>query len=99
MNVRHYLVNRRRHTREPLHLKLRVVVQHPMRASTARRLLQRAIDTGRVPAGIEIRWMDWSKGDEGRARSGRIMSRQVRGALREFATAMFRGRQRFAKVR
>jgi hypothetical protein len=56
----------------PLHLKFRVVVTKRMRMRTMQKLLQRAVSTGIVPAGIEIRWIDWSKGHEGRANEGRL---------------------------
>lgn len=101
MKVTKYLKQeRRRPDRRPLHLKLRVKVTRRMKAHTARRLLDRAIQTGIVPAGIEIRWIDWEKGDEGRASSGQVMGREVRAALRGFYGALMAGHStRFAKVR
>lgn len=82
-----------------LHLKLRVILTHAMRADTARALVEEAVETGKVPPGIEIRWLDWRKGDGGSARAGSVMPADLRGALRKFYAALTDGETRFARVR
>lgn len=59
-------------TPEPLMLKFRVVVLRRMRKSEVVQKLKEAVRRGVVPEGIEIRYMDWSKGREGELREGRI---------------------------
>lgn len=81
-----------------LHLKIRIVTTRPMTAATARLLLQRAVDTGRVPPGIEIRAIDWRKGgSESVVRAGR----EVPKALRDFYGAIGHAgtKRRFAVVK
>lgn len=84
--------------RRPLQLKIRVVTTTPQTAETTRLLLHRAIETGIVPPGIEIRWLDWEKGEHGRANRGRMTSR-LRKALRDFYGAITGGDTRFERVR
>lgn len=100
-------INSRRYGAKPrtlvdsrrLHLKLRVVLTHAMRAETARALVDQAVDTGIVPPGIDILWLDWRKGQGGTARSGEIMHSDMRKALRGFHAALTDGETRFAQVR
>lgn len=84
----------------PLHLKLRVVTTVPMTAEAARMLVHRAVETGVVPAGIELHWIDWAKegGGHWEAREGKIDSR-LRAALREFYGALTQGDTRFERVK
>jgi hypothetical protein len=81
-----------------LHLKIRVVLTRAMTAETARLLLHRAIDTGLVPPGIAIHWIDWSKGTAGTVNRGRVAAPDVRAALRQFYGAMQAAGTRFEKV-
>lgn len=76
----------RRHDPRPLMLKIRVVPTRPMRKSEMFRLVETAFRRRLVPEGIDIRWVDWQKGTEGRA-SGRI-SDDVAAALADFHAAM-----------
>lgn len=99
MKVAKYLRTNPRKVSENLHLKLRVVVTKRMRASQARSLLNRAIATGIVPTGIDIRWIDWEKGVGGKVREGRILPDTMRKALRSFYNALTKGSSRFARVR
>jgi hypothetical protein len=82
----------------PLHLKIRVVTTTPQTAETTRLLLHRAIETGIVPPGIEIRWLDWQKGSHGKVSRG-VMTSGLRKALRDFYGAITGGEARFEKVR
>lgn len=68
-----------------LHLKIRVRTTRPMSATTARLLLERFLQTGRVPAGIEVRGIDWAKGNTG---SGRVPPSELRRAIRMFSGAI-----------
>ena len=53
-----------------LQIKFRLVITRRITKSDAMRKLRRAIRSGYVPDGIEIRWIDWSKeGREGYAPS------------------------------
>jgi hypothetical protein len=61
---------------EPLMLKFRVIALRKMRKSEMVRKLREAVRRGVVPEGIEIRWMDWAKGEEGQLREGRIPEKQ-----------------------
>jgi len=63
---------RRRQDKRPLMMKFRVIPTRTMRKSELLRLLQRAVRTGVVPDGIEVRYMDWAKGREARVNSGQI---------------------------
>ena len=78
---------RRGPDKRPLMLKFRVVPTRTMRKSELLRLLQRAVRTGVVPDGIELRWMDWAKGEEGRQNSGQIPG-NAWAELRSFYGAM-----------
>lgn len=82
-----------------LHLKLRVVLTRSMRAETARALVAQAVETGIVPPGIDILWLDWRKGDGGSATSGEVMPDDMRAALRRFYAALTEGETRFAQVK
>jgi hypothetical protein len=82
-----------------LHLKIRVVLTRAMTAETARLLLHRAIDTGIVPPGIAIRYIDWQKeGVVGQGTEGKVLPEKVRRALRDFYGAMQAAGTRFEKV-
>jgi hypothetical protein len=70
-----------------------------MRAETARALVQQAVETGIVPPGIDILWLDWRKGDGASATSGEVMPENVRSALRRFYAALTDGETRFAQVK
>lgn len=96
----HYQANRPRGATDPrvLHLKIRVVLTHAMTADQARLLLHRAVESGIVPPGIELRWMDWAKGTSGAVREGRIYQAGLRAALRHFYGAMQQAGTRFEKV-
>lgn len=59
-----------RRKEESYNVKFRVEVHHPMPKSEALRLLKRAIRTGIVPENITVHWMDWTKGEGGKARGG-----------------------------
>jgi hypothetical protein len=102
MNVRKYGRSKSRKSSgrdpRPLHLKIRVILTAPATAEQARLLLHRAVETGIVPPGIEIRWIDWAKGGHGRGTSGRMTS-HMRKALREFYGAITGADTRFEKVR
>lgn len=63
--------HRRRDTR-PLHLKIRVRLRRPMTEAEMLALVERAVSSGVVPPGIEIRWIDWAKGTGRSANSGRL---------------------------
>lgn len=67
-----------------LHLKIRVILLEPMTQADAERALRQTIDEGELAPGIEIRWVDWRKGDEGRIRSGRLDDERIMGALMDF---------------
>ena len=82
-----------------LHLKIRVVLTRPMTQDAALALMQRAVDEGEVPDGIEVRWIDWEKGGSGRARAGRVLSSDVASALQLFYGAIASsGQTRFEPV-
>lgn len=83
---------------DPLHLKIRVRILRPMTQTQAESLLARAVASGVVPSGIEIRWLDWEKGTGGTARSGTITG-PVFHQLRTWYGAMTKGTVRMAKVR
>lgn len=63
-----------------------------MPKSEAVRKLHQAVRTGFVPEGIEIAYMDWAKGTEGRVREGQIDGdmlmdmRAFYGAMRQSQT-------------
>lgn len=92
-------VGGRRGGESPLHLKLRIVLTRAMPAEEARLLLHRAVETGTVPPGIELRWIDWEKGTEGRVNSG-VLTGHLRQALADFYGAIThaRTRTRFERV-
>ncbi len=71
----------------PLMMKFRIRPTKRMRMSTAMRLLKQAVRTGIVPDGIEIAWMDWEKGSEGKLNAGQIPGDQWQ-ELRNFYGAM-----------
>jgi hypothetical protein len=71
-----------------LHLKIRVRLTRRMTAASARLLLERAIESGTVPPGIEIRYMDWQTSEHGVAGEGRVMPAGARDALRQFHGAI-----------
>ena len=48
-----------------LHLKIRVSLTTAMTGEQARSLLDRAVRTGVVPPGIDVHWLDWSRGAGG----------------------------------
>jgi len=81
----------------PLHLKIRVILTRPMTQEQARALMERAIETGIVPPGIKLKWMDWAKGSSGEASTG-TLDPVTRKALRDFYGAMTKGETRFARV-
>lgn len=81
-----------------LHLKLRVIVTKAMPVEVARLLVRRAIETGDIPSGIELRWIDWAKGEEGQATEG-TLTRRLRKALGDFYGALTKGQTRFEGVR
>ena len=55
-----------------LHLKIRVELTSSMTEGDARQLLGRAVQTGIVPPGIAVHWVDWRRGVGGQAVSGRV---------------------------
>lgn len=103
----------RYHTNAPndprrLHLKIRVVLTQFMTATEARTLLDRAARTGIVPPGIDIYWIDWAKGLQGDTNTdgspvqhgeGRVLSDQMRAALRHFYGAITKSDTRFERVK
>jgi len=99
MNVRRFAKNPRKEKDiRPLQLKIRVVLTQRMTKDQARALLERAVSSGVVPPGIEIRWIDWRKGEHGQANTGRIPE-PVHDELRAFYGAIIQGETRFEKVR
>lgn len=81
-----------------LHLKINVVTTEPLTAEEVRERLEEAVRTGRVPRGIRIHWIDWSKEMRaGQVRSGRIRQ-DVHTALRQFYGAIVAGDPRFEVV-
>ncbi len=76
----------RRYDPRPLMLKIRVVPTRPMRKSELFKLVETAFRRRLIPEGIEVHWVDWQKGKEGRAQ-GRI-SGDVADALASFHAAM-----------
>lgn len=86
------------HDPRVLHLKIRVVLTAPVTAETARLLVHRAVETGVVPAGIALHWIDWSKeGKSGSMTEGRMTDR-LRAALRDFYGAISASATRFERV-
>ena len=83
--------------KRPLHLKVRVILTRRMSEAMAYSKLLQAVETGVVPDGIEIRWVDWEKAEHGRASSGRIED-DVAEALRRFAGAIAQSEPRFEPV-
>jgi hypothetical protein len=78
-----------RKQKPPMMVKVRVIIEKPMRTSEAVELVQRAIRTRIVPDGISIEWVDWSRvGVRGRAASGRYLSGAAVDALRDMAPAL-----------
>lgn len=72
-----------------LMLKFRLVVNRPMRKSEALRLLKRAVRTGVMPEGIELRWLDWARPTRtGAVRSGGRINPEWWEELRAFAGAL-----------
>lgn len=99
-NAKDYVRQRRGGRVDPavLHLKIRVVLTRPMTQDAALALMQEAVETGVVPDGIEVRWIDWEKGGGGRARAGRL-SQDVAAALEAFYGAIASsGQTRFEPV-
>lgn len=93
-----YLPNRRSGIDpRPLHLKIRVILTRPMTQAQARALMERAIESGVVPPGIKLSWLDWAKGQGGTASTG-TLDPVTRKALRDFYGAMTKGETRFARV-
>jgi hypothetical protein len=91
----------RRIEHRPFHLTVRVSPTHAMTVGQLRLLVQRAIEEGEVPAGIEVHWIDWSKGQrsEGRMRSGSYDER-IGQRLRDLYNVMTSGNTttRFRRV-
>ncbi len=83
--------------KRPLHLKIRVILTRRMSEQMAYSKLLQAVETGVVPDGIEIAWVDWEKGEHGRANSGRIDD-DVAKALQDFAGAIAASNPRFEPV-
>lgn len=77
----------RRYDPRPLMLKIRVVPTRPMRKSELFKLVETAFRRRLIPEGIEIYWVDWQKGREGRINEGRI-SQDVADALANFHAVM-----------
>lgn len=88
-NAKDYVRQRRGGRVDPavLHLKIRVILTRPMTQDAALALMMEAAETGVVPDGIEVRWIDWEKGGSGRARSGRL-TQDVAAALEAFYGAI-----------
>lgn len=49
--------------RSGLHIKLRVILSSAMTAQQARSLLDRGMESGRMPPGIRVESLDWSRGN------------------------------------
>jgi hypothetical protein len=79
-------------------ITIRVRVMQPMTLGQVRLLLDEAFETGTVPPGIEIRWMDWERGIEGRMAQGQITGR-IRKALGDLRRLYAASEKRFARVR
>lgn len=88
---------RRRDTR-PLHLKMRVRILRRMSQAQMLALVERAIASGVVPPGIEIRWIDWQKGEGRYANEGRLPD-PVLDELRAWYGIMQKGAVRVAPVK
>lgn len=76
-----------------LHLKIRVILDRPMSADTARALLDRALRRGEDVTGITIEGMDWAKGKQAGSAEG------TGEDLRRFYGAIVKSPTRFARVR
>lgn len=92
-----------RGARSTLHMKIRVVLTSPMSDVQARSLLDRAVRTGVVSPGIEVAWIDWSRGMGGEGKGGGMKEGHYddpdHNQLRAFyAPIMAGGNPRFAKV-
>lgn len=73
----------------PLHLKLRVRLTDHMSRREAMRRLRRTVETGVAQRGIEVSWIDWESGEEGKLRGGQYKTpAKVRQALRDFYDAI-----------
>lgn len=82
-----------------LHLKIRVVTTRAMTIGDVQALLDRAVHTGIVPPGIEIRWIDWAHPETADqvATEGR-METKLQQALRDFYGAITQSATRFERV-
>jgi hypothetical protein len=101
VNVNKYRKKPRRQVEpdlRPLRITMRIVVTKRMTARVCRALLDRAVQTGHVPAGIEIHWLNWEKGEGGEAQEGTVLPSDLRRSLDRFYGAITKGKQRFAKV-
>lgn len=83
---------------EVLHLKIRVTLDSPMTAETARLLLDRSVRDGVVPPGISVSWMDWRRGSGGPRDEGHYDDPD-HAELKAFYQAITRSRTRFERVR
>lgn len=77
----------------PLHLKLRVRLTERMSRREAMRRLRRTVETGVAQRGVDVSWINWESGEEGRIqRDGRYRTpAKVRQALRDFYHAITHG--------
>lgn len=84
--------------RPPLHMKIRVVLTRPMSKKEAERLVHRAARTGTVPDGIELAYMEWSRGKGRKYRSGEYIGAEAEAALLEFLAALDQAKKRVEVV-
>lgn len=78
-------------------LKFRLIPLRRMTVKEAYAKLRQAVRTGYVPEGIEVRYMDWASGREGRLSEGRIDGKLLED-LRVFYHAMMQSDIRIERV-
>lgn len=69
--------------KQNLHIKIRVVLSSAMTADQARTLLDRGMEAGRMPPGIQVESLDWSRGQKAGdyTAPGRKVLRDFYGAI------------------
>ena len=75
----------------PLYLKFRITVKAKMTRDDVLKELRRIARTGYSSGKIEVRWLDWQKGNEGHINEGRIEDEDVLSELRLFYGALAHG--------
>jgi len=72
-----------------LHMKIRVVLERPMRRRDAMARIMETVETGIVSDGIQIAWIDWENPSAaGHAKSGRFLGEAAHDALRQMYGAI-----------